>query len=91
MAVGIALTVVTAVVNVSLSSEKVTFSDLTKANIEALANDENGGSGNKICYYQGTSNYSDYYECTSTYPSVGSCGNTSRTYKFFSSDKHVCY
>jgi hypothetical protein len=86
IAVGIA---VTAAVNVSLNSEGDTFSDLTIANIEALADAEEG-SGNKICYYKGTSTYSDYYECTSNYPNVGSCENTSRSYKYFSSDKHVC-
>jgi hypothetical protein len=91
MAAGIVLTAGIVVVNVSLSRKKVAFGDLTKANIEALANGESGGSGNeKICYYQGTSKYADYYECTSSYPGVGSCGNTTRIYKYFSGDKHVC-
>jgi hypothetical protein len=90
MATGIALTAGIVAVNVSLSREKVTFGNLTKANIEALANGEEGGGGQKICYYQGTSDYADYYECTSTYPNVGSCSNTNRNFKYFSKNKHVC-
>jgi mevalonate kinase len=84
---------VLAAVNVNMNSQSENLlSDLALANVEALADEggESSGGSNKICYYQGTSNYADYYECTSTYPNVGSCGNTTRTNKYFSMDRHVC-
>ena len=74
--------------NVNAKSDSL--SDFTLANIEALASNESGSGDNKICYYKGSSEYKDWYECTADYPSVGSCGNTSRVNKWFSTDKHVC-
>ncbi|MDR2586143.1 MAG: hypothetical protein LBC84_08010 [Prevotellaceae bacterium] len=72
-------------------------SDLLAQNIEALAAqvkmDDGNGAGvgdNKVCYYKGTTDFSDWFECTSDYPDVGSCGNTDRKLKFFSKDKHAC-
>jgi hypothetical protein len=90
MAMGIALTAGIVAVNVSLNRNEVTFSDITKANIEALADGEESGGGQKICYYKGTTYYADYYECTSDYPNVGTCSNIARKNKYFSSDRHVC-
>ena len=56
----IALAVIgTAVVNVSLGKEKVKFSDLTKANIEALAESE-GGNPSDPC----ETKYHYFYETT---------------------------
>ena len=68
------------------------------ANAEALAQigdiskdpEADGGSNNKVCYYKGTTTYSDYYSCESNFPSVGACGNTERKNMFFSVDKFSC-
>ena len=61
----------------------------SKLHIEAMARTVDDGD-TKICYFPGTTNYSDFYSCEDRYPSVGTCGNTERQNMFFSNDKHVC-
>ncbi len=65
----------------------VNMSDLTLANVEALANNEN--LPGKECSFKGSSVYGDYIPCTADYPNIGKCGE--RKEAFYSADKGQCY
>jgi hypothetical protein len=77
------------VFNLNFNSQKSHLSDMALANVEALA-DAEAASGEKICYFRGTTQYKEFYACEGSYPNVNSCGNTSRASDWFSTDNHVC-
>lgn len=87
---GFTVFAIVAVLNTNENIQEKNKNSFALNNIEALANNENNGGGQKVCYFKGTTKYSDYYTCEGSYPNVTSCGNTNRQNEWFSIDKHVC-
>ena len=90
--IALVMTVVVVVaINVNVALQERGLSDLSLATLETLAQGEDpGGENYKICFFKGSTTFTDYYSCEEDYPQVGPCGNTDRVNKWFSADKSSC-
>lgn len=67
----IAALTITASWNFQQNQKQTKLSDLTLANVEALASGED--TSGKICFYPGTTTYDEFIPCDAEYPNIGKC------------------
>jgi len=85
--IAVGVIVVAMAMSANFSSKNNKMTDISLANVEALARGED--LAGKECRYKGSSIYESYIPCTATYPNIGSCGERESSY--YSSDTGQCY
>ncbi|MCS2892379.1 MULTISPECIES: NVEALA domain-containing protein [Parabacteroides] len=83
----IAALTITASWNFQQNQKQTKLSDLTLANVEALASGED--TSGKICFYPGTTTYDEFIPCDAEYPNIGKCKE--RKWGYYSKDKAQCF